>query len=60
MLTTEEKTALINAIKDIDVKKITCEHENTNIQKWYRFGTYLGLRMACDIIKALPEPVTVS
>lgn len=54
-MTQQEKDNLVALLKNIDVKKISIEHMNENVQKWYRFGAYMGLRVACDIIQELPE-----
>lgn len=54
-MTKEDKTALIDIIKSIDVKQMSIEHENTNIQKWFRFGNYNALKIVTEIIKQLPE-----
>lgn len=55
MLTQKEKTVLLKAIKDIDVKKMSIEHPNKTIEKWYRFGNYNAFAIVTEIIKNLPE-----
>jgi hypothetical protein len=55
MITKQDKTDLLNTLKKIDVKQMTIEHENTNIQKWYRFGNYNALQIVSEIIKQFPE-----
>lgn len=55
MLTKEDKETLINALKMVDVTKMEIEHENPKIVKWFRFGSFNGLRIAAEIIKQMPE-----
>lgn len=56
MLTSKDKTDLINIIKKIDVKDMTIEHESGSVEKWFRFGNYNALKIVTEIIKQLPEP----
>lgn len=55
MLTKADKTALISAIKKVDVKKMEIEDQPENITKWFRFGSYNGLKIATEIILQMPE-----
>jgi hypothetical protein len=55
MITEKDKTELIEIIKKVDVKTMSIEHENSRIQKWFRFGNFNALQIVCEIIKQLPE-----
>jgi hypothetical protein len=55
MLTKKDKDDLIKILTNVDVKKVDIDHKNPNAIKWHRFGVYIGLRIACDIIKELPQ-----
>lgn len=54
MITEKDKTQLLNIIKNIDVKDMTIDHEDSLIQKWFRFGNYNALKIVSEIIQALP------
>lgn len=47
------KEQLLGAIKSIDVKDLYAS-EKENKRKWFRFGAYDALRIACEIIIAFP------
>jgi hypothetical protein len=55
MYTKEQKSKLIDIIKNIDVKQMTIDHNNETFQKWFRFGNYNALQIVTEIIKQLPE-----
>lgn len=55
MLTKEDKTALINALKTIDVKRLEIDHQDPKIVKWFRFGGYSGLEIASEVVRLMPE-----
>lgn len=55
MLTKEDKKILVNALKMVDVKQMEIDHANPSIVKWFRFGSYNGLKIAVDIINEMPE-----
>jgi len=55
MITEKDATELVDIIKKIDVKQMSIEHENTKIQKWFRFGNFNMAQIICEIIKQLPE-----
>lgn len=55
MLTKKDKQAIIDNLKKVDVKKMEIDHENPAIVKWFRFGSYSGMQIAAEIIKAMPE-----
>lgn len=54
MITKQDKNDLINIIKNIDVKKMEIENENTDKQKWFRFGNFNMAQIITEIIKAFP------
>lgn len=54
-LNKKEKLALVELLKNVDVKKLEVEHKDERIVKWFRFGSFTGLRIACEIIMSLPE-----
>jgi hypothetical protein len=60
MITKEDKINLIELLKEIDVKKLTIEHNDSTIEKWYRFGNYNALQLVSEIIKELPENDKIS
>lgn len=39
----------------VDVKKMSIEHSNPAVVKWFRFGNYNAMKIASEIIKQLPE-----
>lgn len=55
MITAKDKERIVKALQTVDVKKMTIDHPNERLQKWFRFGSYNGLLIAQEIIKALPE-----
>lgn len=55
MITKEDKELILTLFKQVDVKKMDIEHEEERIVKWFRFGSYNGMQVACEIIKNLPE-----
>ncbi len=58
MLTKTDKKALLDALKMIDVKKLEIDLADPKLVKWFRFGSYNGLRMAEHIIENMPEKKT--
>lgn len=48
------KKQLMDALKTINVKELYAS-EDENKRKWFRFGAYDALRMACEVILAWPE-----
>ncbi len=56
-LTKQQKRELIKIIKIVDAKKLEIDHQDERIVKWFRFGSYNGLQIACEIIKGVPEPL---
>lgn len=55
MLTKTDKSNILKRFKQIDVKKITIDHGDDYAKKWFKFGSFVGLDMAAEIIKAMPE-----
>lgn len=54
-LNNKQKQELLDILKAVDVKQLQVEHKDERIVKWFRFGSYNGLQIAREIIKALPE-----
>jgi len=54
-LTKTQKKELIDLFKMVDVKKLDIDVDDENKQKWFRFGSYNGLQIAAEIIKAIQE-----
>ena len=55
MLTKEDKDAVREALKKINVKEIDLDHPNPMAVKWFRFGVFSSLQIVGDIIKQMPE-----
>lgn len=55
MITQKDKNRIVKALQTVDVKKMQLDHPNERLVKWFRFGSYNGLLLAQEIIKALPE-----
>lgn len=47
------KEQLLGALKSIDVKELYSSDDEKK-RKWFRFGAYDALRMACEIVLAFP------
>lgn len=54
MLTQKDKDNIVKALQSVDVKKMNLDHPNERLVKWFRFGSYNGLLIAQEIVKALP------
>lgn len=54
-LSKKEKRDLLELFKSVDVKLLEIDHNDERIVRWFRFGSYSGLQIACEIIKAIPE-----
>jgi hypothetical protein len=54
-LSKKDKKQLVDLLKSVDVKTLEIDHPDERIVKWFRFGSFNGLAIACEIIKALPE-----
>lgn len=59
-LTKAQKKELIDLFKNVDVKQINIENVDEHKQKWFRFGSYNGLSIASEIVKAIPEKAHVA
>lgn len=55
MITKKDKETILEAFKMIDVKKLEVDHPNKGFVKWFRFGSFIGIDVASEIIKNLPE-----
>lgn len=54
-MTKEDKKQIIDILKNIDVKKLEVDHPDERIVKWFRFGSFTGLRIAVEVISAIEE-----
>lgn len=55
MLTKKDKQEILKILKKVDVRKMSIDHQNEDIVKWFRFGNYNAMSIVADIIKELPE-----
>lgn len=55
MITKEDKEMILAIFKQVDVKQMNIEHQDPKLVKWFRFGSFNGMRVASEIIKNLPE-----
>lgn len=53
MITKADKALLIKLFKSVDVEQL--DIDNPESVKWFRFGSYNGLQIACEIVNNLPE-----
>lgn len=60
MLTAKDKETILTAFKIVDVKNMEIENADPMLIRWFRFGSYNGMMVASEIIKALPEKKSVS
>lgn len=58
MLTKEDKEMILKALKNIDVKKLELDYPDKTKVKWFRFGSFIGIDIAAQVIKNLPENTT--
>lgn len=54
-LTKAQKKEVIDLLKQVDVKKLDIDLDDKTKVKWFKFGSYNGMRIATEIIKAMPE-----
>lgn len=54
-LTKTQKKELLDMFKMVDVKKLEIELEDQDKVKWFRFGSYNGMLIASEIVKAIEE-----
>lgn len=54
-LTKTQKKELMRLLKMVDVKQLEIDVDDDSKKKWFRFGSYNGLSIASEIIKAIPE-----
>lgn len=55
MITEKDKENIIAALQTVDVKQMEIDHADENIVKWFRFGSFSGIKIAQEIIRQLPE-----
>lgn len=55
MLTKKDKDDLIRLFKDVDVKRISIDYDDEAVKKWFKFGSHVGLDIAAEIVKQMPE-----
>lgn len=51
---------ILEAFKKVDVKKMEIEHNDSRLVKWFRFGSFNGMMVASEIVKALAEKPKVT
>lgn len=59
-LTKNQKKELVEILGSIDVKQLEIDIPDESSVKWFRFGSYNGLQIATEIIKAIDEPAPIS
>ena len=57
-LTKKQKKDILELFKMVDVKKLEIDIEDETKTKWFRFGSYNGMQIATEIIKAIDEEYT--
>lgn len=55
MLTKKDKKTILEALQGVDVKKLEIDHPDEKAVKWFRFGSFIGIDIATQIINQLPE-----
>lgn len=55
MLTKKDKENILKAFREIDVKKLELDHPDEKAIKWFRFGSFIGIDVASEVIKNFPE-----
>lgn len=58
MLTKKDKELILKAFETVDVHQMGISHGDERMIKWFRFGSYSGMKIAQDIIKEMPERKT--
>lgn len=51
----QDKETILEALKNVDVKKLELDHPDEKAVKWFRFGSFIGIDIATQIISSLPE-----
>lgn len=59
-LTKQQKDDILELFKMVDVKKLEIDIEDDTKTKWFRFGSFNGMQIAAEIIKAIDEKDTKS
>lgn len=59
-LTKTQKKEIIDLFKLVDVKEMSIDGVDDSKQKWFRFGSYNGIAIASEIIKAISEKKNVT
>lgn len=57
-LTKKQKDGIIEMFSRVDVKKLEIDLEDEQKVKWFRFGSFNGMQIAIEIIKAIDEEAT--
>ncbi len=55
MITKKDKDLILAAFKNVDVKKLQLDHPDQKAVKWFRFGSFIGLDIAAEIVNNLTE-----
>lgn len=54
-LTKKQKNEIIEMFKSVDVKRLEIDIDDEQKVKWFRFGSFNGMQIATEIIKAIDE-----
>lgn len=54
-LSKKQKNDIIELFKAVDVKRLDIELEDPDKIKWFRFGSYNGMQIATEIVRAIQE-----
>ena len=57
-LTKKQKDGIIEMFSKVDVKRLEIDLEDDQKVKWFRFGSFNGMQIATEIIKAIDEEVS--
>lgn len=54
-LTKKQTNEILELFKMVDVRDMEIDGVDEEKEKWFRFGSYNGLQVAIEIVKALEE-----
>lgn len=57
-LTKQQKKEILKLFETVDIKKLEIDVEDDTKIKWFRFGSFNGMQIASEIIKAINEEDT--
>lgn len=53
MITQKDVDAILDALAQVDVKKMEIDHPDPQVVKWFRFGSFSGMQIAAEIVKQM-------